>query len=182
MHNVIGLTPISIESIIFYLKKHLITDEPIDSFEFCNFSKLDSSLKTPFQRPFCATFHSDLIEKTSLTFFLLIENHILPTNGNKRLATMSLLVMLDINGAECTATNDELYQLAVYVAQAQKNNIKVPVIIKNIQEILTKKVQLKPLSSDDKEHAFLTLMFNFYQEHEDIIYQYLEQKYKRITR
>ncbi len=117
MRRVIGLTPLAIHTIIDFLRQNLRTDEPVDAFSVCNLSKLHASLAAPFQRPKKASFSDTLFEKTALTFFLLIENHILPTNGNKRLATMGLLLMLSINGYELNVSQNELYQLAIKVTE-----------------------------------------------------------------
>ncbi len=154
MSSVIGLTPPAIEGALQVLETNLKADEPVDSFALCNKKKLDSSLKTPFQRPEKTAFVDDLIEKSSLLFILLIENHVLPTNGNKRLATLSLLLMLYINGYVIMSSPVDLYYLAIEVTELSRNRVKIEDILQIVQSFVLSNIQ-KHESFDEGKYEVL---------------------------
>lgn len=133
MGHVVGLTPLNIKIIIDYLRENLETDEPVDAFTFCNKAKLDACLKTPFQRPEKETQLDEVVEKTSLVFYFLVENHVLPTNGNKRLATHAFLSMAYINNYEISASETDLYGLSLSVTQLTKQGEKQENVVDHIK-------------------------------------------------
>jgi death-on-curing protein len=50
-------------------------------------------------------------------------NHAL-LDGNKRLAAVLALVFLDINGAQSTMTNDELFEVTMAVASGELRDVE----------------------------------------------------------
>lgn len=139
MPEVVGIIPLGASIVVNYLRK-LDTDEPVDPFSLCNKGKLDSCLKTPFQRPPKEDFFEDLIEKSSLLFFLLIENHVLPTNGNKRLAVHMFLMCIYANGYKAQASDKELYDLALSVTTDVREGKSMNQVLNNLQDFCRKHV------------------------------------------
>lgn len=148
MRKVIGISTSGVAALLSVLKEYLDSDEPIDSFQLANKPKLESSLKTPFQRPEKSTFREDLIDKAACLFYLLVENHILPTNGNKRLATHALLIVLFINQYEIKTEPENLYNLSIDVTQATKAGKKQRQIISRVKSFLRQHIQHHPREID----------------------------------
>jgi prophage maintenance system killer protein len=69
-------------------KSHIVKNEPIP--ELGNdLSKIESSLRTPFQTFSGTDLYKGFEKKAAMLFYLLIKNHPL-SNGNKRMACITL--------------------------------------------------------------------------------------------
>jgi len=92
-------------------------DEPIPPFETRYPNILESCIAAPFQKFSGRNLYAGLSGKGAALFYLLIKNHPFQ-NGNKRLAVATLLVYLYKNQRWLKVDNQELYNLAVWVAQS----------------------------------------------------------------
>lgn len=92
-------------------------DEPTPDFESRFPNILESCLGAPFQTFGKRYLYRTFEEKAAILFYLLIKNHPFE-NGNKRVAVTSLLVFLHINGYWLETAPDELYRIAVWVAES----------------------------------------------------------------
>ncbi len=95
-------------------QKYLEWNEPIPEFETRYPYALEQCLVAPFQT-FRGQLYKGLVPKTAILFYLMIKNHPFQ-NGNKRIAVMSLLLLLGKNGKWLSITPQELYNLARWVA------------------------------------------------------------------
>lgn len=118
-------------------KKWMEWDEPIPDFSSRYPNILESCLAAPFQTFGKKMLYRNLIEKSSILFFLLIKNHPF-FNGNKRIAVTTLLVFLDKNKKWLKISNQELYNFAMWVA-ASPPDLKDQ-IVKAIQIYLKKHI------------------------------------------
>jgi len=92
-------------------------NEPIPDFGSRFPNILESCLAAPFQTFSKRDLYRRLEDKAAMLFYLLIKNHPFE-NGNKRVAVTSLLVFLHLNGHWLEALPDDLYRLAVWVAES----------------------------------------------------------------
>jgi death-on-curing family protein len=92
-------------------------DEPIPDFGTRFPNILESCLSTPFQTFSKRDLYPRLEDKAAMLFYLLIKNHPFE-NGNKRVAVTSLLVFLHLNGHWLESPPDDLYRMAVWVAES----------------------------------------------------------------
>lgn len=99
-------------------KKIMEWDEPIPDFGTRFPGKLESCLKTPFQSFGNKFLYPAFEDKAAILFYLMIKNHPFQ-NGNKRIAVTSLLTFLRINKKWLKIPPDDLYQLAVWVAESR---------------------------------------------------------------
>lgn len=132
----LGLTDNTIKSILDTLVS--LQDyyrEPITLYKDCDKEKLFTALRIPFQRPLKSDPRKDFIEKAAELFYLLIEDHPL-VNGNKRLATLSLLVMARLNNLRIDSTDKKIYHLAMKVATKTKEGGNKENITKNIRKFI----------------------------------------------
>jgi len=97
--------------------KFMTWDEPIPSFGSRFPNILESCLNTPFQTFHRRNLYRGLIGKAAILFYLMIKNHPFE-NGNKRIAVMSLLLLLYKNGRWLNIDNEELYRLAQKIAKS----------------------------------------------------------------
>jgi death-on-curing family protein len=113
------LTIEHVEQIAHNLAKRLMEwDEPIPDFGTRFPGKLESCLKTPLQSFGKKYLYPTLADKAAILFYLMIKNHPFQ-NGNKRIAVTSLLTFLFINKKWLKIPQDDLYELAVIVAQSR---------------------------------------------------------------
>lgn len=113
------LTIKEVKHIAFYVaQKHMEFDEPIPDFSTRNPGVLESCLATAFQTYERKELYPSLVDKAAVIFYLLIKNHPF-VNGNKRVAVTSLFTFLFLNEKWISASNEELYQIAVWVAESQ---------------------------------------------------------------
>ncbi|WP_425057938.1 hypothetical protein SCACP_25090 [Sporomusa carbonis] len=61
--------------------------------------------------------YPSLFEKAAMLLYFLAKGHCFP-DGNKRVAILAAIVLLDINGYETTFTNDEGYEMTMEVASS----------------------------------------------------------------
>lgn len=117
---ILGLTDETVKIVIDYLysQEHKF-EEPMESFESCNKNKLISCLKSPFLRPQKKDRFEDFLDKSAMSFYLLIENHPL-INGNKRLAVHCLLMVAYVNNYSIETTNIRLYAFAMVITYLNK--------------------------------------------------------------
>lgn len=91
--------------------------EPIPDFSTRYPGKLESCLRTPFQKYEKKSLYKGLSRKAAVMFYLMIKNHPF-LNGNKRIAMTSVFVLLYKNKKWIEVDNQELYNFAVWVAQS----------------------------------------------------------------
>lgn len=107
-----------VEHIAHKLAKEQMTwDEPIPDFGTRYPGVLESCLANVFQTYAKRDLYPSLVDKASILFYLMIKNHPF-LNGNKRIAVTTLLVFLFLNKKWLSATNEEIYEIAVDVAKS----------------------------------------------------------------
>ena len=83
-------------------------------------------LQSALARPHTTLMGADAYPSTELKAAALLHsvclNHAL-MDGNKRLAALLALIFLDINGAETTLTNDQLFDLTMAVASGELRDV-----------------------------------------------------------
>ncbi|MBU4484002.1 type II toxin-antitoxin system death-on-curing family toxin [bacterium] len=130
------LTLAHVELIAHTLAKRLMEwDEPIPDFGTRFPGKLESCLKTPLQSFGGKYLYPKIEDKSAILFYLLIKNHPFQ-NGNKRIAVTSLLTFLFINNRWLKIPQDDLYELAVLVAQSRP--VMKDGIIQVIKDVIRK--------------------------------------------
>lgn len=100
---------------VAYLNKD---NDPIAPFSTCDMALLDSALNVPKHAFGGHEFHAELEDKAAALYYSLIKNHAFQ-NGNKRIATVSLLVFLDINGYWIYGMQEELAEWAIKIAESR---------------------------------------------------------------
>ncbi len=109
------------EFICFNLARELMSfGEPIPDYSTRDIPLLESSLASP-KNTFHNTDNPTLVDLTAALFYSLIKNHPF-ANGNKRIAVMTILIFLRINGKWLDISPILLYQLAVTIANSQPND------------------------------------------------------------
>lgn len=98
--------------------------EPIPAFVTRFPNRLESCLSTPFQKWGGKSLYMGIVGKSAILFYLMIKNHPFQ-NGNKRVAVMTLLYFLHINGRWMKVSNDQLYLFAKQVATSEPANREV---------------------------------------------------------
>ena len=68
--------------------------------------------------------HADLKEMAAAYLFHIVSNHPF-IDGNKRTGAVAALVFLLMNGHECTAPEEELYEIVMAVARAERSKSHV---------------------------------------------------------
>lgn len=91
-------------------------DEPMPPFELHDHSRLLAALANPSRMFDGADLYSTLVEKAAVLYYSLVKGHAFE-NGNKRVATTSLLVFLLLNQHWIACTKDDLVRFAVSVAE-----------------------------------------------------------------
>ena len=107
-----------VELIAFRLAKELLgVNEPIPEFSTRFPNILESCLAVPFQKFSKKDTYPALIDKAAILYYLMIKNHPFQ-NGNKRIATMTLLMFLFKNKNWIKVDNTEFYNFSMWVAQS----------------------------------------------------------------
>ncbi len=83
---------------------------------------LESSINTPFQSFDGHDLYTTIFEKATRLCFGLINNHPF-IDGNKRIATHSMLVFLDINHISLNYNNQDLISVILSVATGKLNEL-----------------------------------------------------------
>lgn len=91
--------------------------EPIPAFRTHDRPLLESALNLPRATFGGKDLYATLVKKAAILYYVLIKNHAFP-NGNKRIATTTLLTFLAINEKWLNAGISELTQLAITVADS----------------------------------------------------------------
>jgi death-on-curing family protein len=114
----VKITVGDVEYLAFRLAKEFLSfDEPIPDFGTRFPHRLESCILTPFQTYAGKDLYPKMVDKAAILFYLLIKNHPFQ-NGNKRVATTTLLTFLFLNGKWLAADNQEFFNLTVWVAQS----------------------------------------------------------------
>jgi death-on-curing protein len=107
-------------------------DEPIPDFGTRYPGKLESCLVQAFQTYSRRDLYPTVTDKAAIMFYLLIKNHPF-LNGNKRMAVTTVITFLLINGKWLKIENEQLYNLAVWVAKSDPQGMNgVLLAINNI--------------------------------------------------
>lgn len=138
----IGLTFDSIVGVIEILQQKKDFDEPVPPFSQCDLNKLESSLKSPFQRVRNNEGKEAFAEIASLMFCFLIENHPFP-NANKRIAVASLVTLADINGFRLNVSDIRIYAVAMAVTLLSKYNL-FQEAVSEVKAIIFDSLESKP--------------------------------------
>ncbi len=108
-----------VEYVAFSFAQKLMTwDEPIPDFGTRFPNILESCVETPFSRFNKKDLYRGLVGKASALFYLMIKNHPFQ-NGNKRIAVMSVLYLLQKNDKWIKMSNIELYNFARGIAKSK---------------------------------------------------------------
>lgn len=127
------------EFICFNLTRKFLTfNEPIPDYSTRNNALLESSLAAPKQTFDKKLLYPTLEEQASILFYSLIKNHPF-ANGNKRIAVMSLLVFLRLNGMWIDIPPLMLYRLAIIVAKSSRKERGE--VLKNILGLIRKYIK-----------------------------------------
>lgn len=142
--TIVEVTLLQIERVAHDLAQQLMDwGEPIPAFNTRFPDRLESCLKTPFQKFDRKSLYPGLIAKASALFYFMIKNHPFQ-NGNKRVAVMTLFYFLYKNGWWLNVTNDSLYEFANEVAKSKPQNRDK--VMKEIRSYIRK--YLSPIGDD----------------------------------
>jgi death on curing protein len=83
------------------------------------FGRLETAAYAPQQSMFGEDLYPDLPSKAAALVAAITGNHPF-SDGNKRVAVVALDLMLTLNGATLSATNDEIYELAIASARGME--------------------------------------------------------------
>ena len=107
-----------VEYLAFRLaREHLSFNEPIPDFTTRFSNILESCVAMPFMKVGGKYLYRTLIARASILFYLMIKNHPFQ-NGNKRIATTTLLMFLHKNGKWLRVDTQSFYNFTVWVAQS----------------------------------------------------------------
>lgn len=116
-------------------------DEPIPDFGTRYSGKLESCLVQAFQTFDKKDLYPGLNNKAAVIFYLMIKNHPF-INGNKRIAVTSTIIFLFLNKKWLSVSNEELYEIAVWVAKSNpKTKDGVILAIRNFIDRSTKDIE-----------------------------------------
>lgn len=105
------------QTAFLFAQQHLAFNEPIPDFRTRYPHRLESCLAMPFLKIGGSQLYKGLTGKASALFYFMIKNHPFQ-NGNKRIAIMTLLVLLLKNGKWLNADIQTMYNFTVWVAQS----------------------------------------------------------------
>ncbi len=100
-----------IELVKWAQTSHLTLQQPLPQLHESQYSKVESCLKTPFQSFARKDLYRGFHVKAAMLFYLFCKNHTL-TNGNKRMACLTLGYFAYINGKELTIPDQSFYPIA----------------------------------------------------------------------
>ena len=119
-----SLSVVEVEYVAHRLAQELMDyGEPIPPFNTRFPERLESCLKTPFQKFDNKSLYAGIVLKAAMLFYLMIKNHPFQ-NGNKRVAVLTLLVFLSENGRWLKVDNLTLYTFAKEIAESDPTKIK----------------------------------------------------------
>lgn len=106
-------------------------DDPIAGFEDHKFELLDSALQLPRQTFDGGELYPTLEQKAAALYYTLNKNHPF-TNGNKRIATASLLVFLYINDSWLNVPRENLLARTLDIAKSDPKDREI--IVKDLND------------------------------------------------
>lgn len=112
--------------------------EPISKFDEHDRELLNSALNLPKQTFDGKDLYPTLIKKAAVLYYSLNRNHPF-TNGNKRIATASLVVFLFINGYVLLVFDDDLLAKTLEVAKSSPDEREK--ILKETEKWLTENIK-----------------------------------------
>lgn len=113
-----GINIREVEFIAFRLAKELLEiNEPIPEFSTRFPNVLESCLAVPFQKFSKKDIYPSLVDKAAVLYYLMIKNHPFQ-NGNKRIATTTLLLFLFMNDKWLKVDTQEFANFSLWVAQS----------------------------------------------------------------
>lgn len=116
------LTIEDVEHIAFrYAQKHLAYNEPIPPFNSRFPNQLETALRIPAKSIGGKLMYEPLSKQAGVLFYEMIKLHPFE-NGNKRIACVTLLTFLMLNKMWMNITQDEIYNLAIQVANSDAQN------------------------------------------------------------
>ena len=116
--TLVEINTLQVETVAHALAQELMTwGEPIPPFNTRFPDRLESCLKTPFQKFGGKSLYRGLIGKGAVLFYFMIKNHPFQ-NGNKRVAVTTLLYFLHKNGHWLNVDNNDLYVFANTTAKS----------------------------------------------------------------
>lgn len=116
-------------------------NEPIPEYNTRNNALLDSALASSKHTFDGKLFYSTLVEQASILFYSIIKNHPF-LNGNKRIAVMTLLIFLALNGKWIKIAPIDLYKLAIITAES--NSKLRDMVLKKNTKIINKYLTNRP--------------------------------------
>lgn len=127
-----------------YAKAHLSHDEPISIFEERYENQLETALFSP-QKSFSGQMaYPELHQQAAVFFYEMIKLHPF-VNGNKRVACVSLMVFLSLNGKWFKTDWLSLYKMAKNIAQSNaKMRNQVIVMLSEVFEKVIKNSPKNP--------------------------------------
>lgn len=136
----IEITVKEVEYLAFRLaREHMEWNEPIPDFSTRFPGKLESCLRNAFQTFNKKPLYPTLPDKAAIIFYQMIKSHPF-VNGNKRIAVTTLLTFLYLNGKWLRASNEEMYDLAVWVAKSDPKLKKS--VVRYIKDFILEKIVL----------------------------------------
>ena len=97
------------------------TEDPIAFFHEHDAGKLDAALNLPKAGVFDQELYPLLIDKAAILYYALNKNHAFK-NGNKRIATASLIVFLYINDVRLSVDRDKLLEKTLSIAKSDRQD------------------------------------------------------------
>ena len=126
--TLVEINVLQVENVAHWLAQELMEwGEPIPAFNTRFPDRLESCLRTPFQKFSKKSLYRGLVGKGAVLFYLMIKNHPFQ-NGNKRVAVMTLIYFLYRNKYWLDVDNDTLYIFANEVAESESNKSKQEII------------------------------------------------------
>lgn len=104
------------EELLFILELLLTEFGGIRGVTEAGYGRLETVVSVPQQTMFGVDLFEDLPSKAAALTHAITRNHPF-SDGNKRVAVVALVEMLERNGATLTATNDEVYEFAMAAAK-----------------------------------------------------------------
>ncbi len=115
----IWLLPEDFEYLCFnFTRQQLSFNEPIPDYSTRDNGLLESALGSPRQTFGNTLLYPTLSKQASILFYLLIKNHPF-RNGNKRIATISLLAFLALNKKWLSFSTQKLYKIACTISKSR---------------------------------------------------------------
>ena len=114
---------------------HTDRNEPIPELGQDNWLKIEYALQAPFQYTFGVTPYRGFLKKACVQFYLIAKGHRL-SNGNKRMACITLDYFCFINGKTLIISDDDLVVLARNTADSDAQKMEdcleyVQAVLKN---------------------------------------------------